>query len=605
MILRRLSLCLLVLSSVLVAPIVLSSPSQASSNGPWVDTEIDLSVSPDPFEGAGGLAAVDCATGTTCDAAGSDFNPNPLAVTGDATTWGYGNASNVDLVDAPSTLLAGSIFGISCWAYGECVAVGNDGNGQPLVLEGNPATWTLSEATELSLAGTPSDGGGGGELNSVSCVSSSWCVAVGSDDNGQPIVLTGNPTSWNSIYEISLMDPSFNGTPTTGTLQSVSCVSETFCVAVGDDQNYEPDVVWGDPTSWVPADVYESPDIAVYEGVSCTSETFCVAVGYDDSDFPVLETGDPSTWSTITPAQLVDVVTGSGGLDAVTCTSETNCVAVGGIGGYPGEPLIYSGDPSTWTSSSGLEITLSSPDWSGGGLNAVSCTGPSTCVAVGYADNNGGYPGPLSVVEVPSVTTSFLQYPVTYLAGGGTGTLPATNYEPPYGTFSVASGSSLTRAGYTFSGWSDGTSVYQPGATYTMGFGPVTFTALWTPVATPVNTPTTTTTTTPSTHLRASVYFPFNKYYLISSAQRSLKSFAVLIARSGVRSFTVVGSTDLFGSEAYNYPLSDHRAHVVSAFLLQQLALLGVTDVVFHDLGVGISRSGPTYTSNRRTVVSD
>jgi uncharacterized repeat protein (TIGR02543 family) len=69
---------------------------------------------------------------------------------------------------------------------------------------------------------------------------------------------------------------------------------------------------------------------------------------------------------------------------------------------------------------------------------------------------------------------------VTYALGGGTGTLPTQGNVVTAGTFSVASGSGVTRTGYTFAGWNDGTTTYQPGDTYTMGASNVTLTAQWT-----------------------------------------------------------------------------------------------------------------------------
>jgi uncharacterized repeat protein (TIGR02543 family) len=70
---------------------------------------------------------------------------------------------------------------------------------------------------------------------------------------------------------------------------------------------------------------------------------------------------------------------------------------------------------------------------------------------------------------------------VTYNLGGGTGiTLPIQANVATAGTFTVYSGTNPTKAGYTFTGWSDGTLPYADGATYTMGASNVTLTAQWT-----------------------------------------------------------------------------------------------------------------------------
>ena len=71
---------------------------------------------------------------------------------------------------------------------------------------------------------------------------------------------------------------------------------------------------------------------------------------------------------------------------------------------------------------------------------------------------------------------------VTYAhnPAGGAGTLPTQPNVPTDGTFTVGSGSGLTRPGYSFVGWNDGANTYAAGATYTMGVNNVTLTAQWT-----------------------------------------------------------------------------------------------------------------------------
>ena len=66
---------------------------------------------------------------------------------------------------------------------------------------------------------------------------------------------------------------------------------------------------------------------------------------------------------------------------------------------------------------------------------------------------------------------------VTYLPGTGSGTVPTQGNVLTGGTFTVGNGAGLTKTGYTFVGWTDGTNNYAPGSTYTMGTGNVTLTA--------------------------------------------------------------------------------------------------------------------------------
>ena len=71
---------------------------------------------------------------------------------------------------------------------------------------------------------------------------------------------------------------------------------------------------------------------------------------------------------------------------------------------------------------------------------------------------------------------------ITYAVGtGGTGYPPTQSAQLEGTSFLVASGSSLSRNGYGFNGWSDGRFIYQPGATYYVGpvGSPITLTAQW------------------------------------------------------------------------------------------------------------------------------
>ena len=68
---------------------------------------------------------------------------------------------------------------------------------------------------------------------------------------------------------------------------------------------------------------------------------------------------------------------------------------------------------------------------------------------------------------------------VTYSLSGGSGVLPIQANVAVGATFEVASGSGISRAGFAFTGWLDGTTTYLPGATYTVGATNVTLTAGW------------------------------------------------------------------------------------------------------------------------------
>ena len=81
------------------------------------------------------------------------------------------------------------------------------------------------------------------------------------------------------------------------------------------------------------------------------------------------------------------------------------------------------------------------------------------------------------VLTAQWITTS---QSVTYAANGATGAVPTQATVATAATFVIAAGSTLTKAGYTFSGWKDISGVdYAAGTTFTMGVGNVILTAQW------------------------------------------------------------------------------------------------------------------------------
>jgi hypothetical protein len=76
----------------------------------------------------------------------------------------------------------------------------------------------------LTIMPSPSPGANFNNLESVSCVTASSCVAVG--HNASTFVLSWNGMTWTSVTSPS---PGENG----GYLYSVSCVNSSWCVAVG------------------------------------------------------------------------------------------------------------------------------------------------------------------------------------------------------------------------------------------------------------------------------------------------------------------------------------------------------------------------------------
>lgn len=80
-------------------------------------------------------------------------------------------------------------------------------------------------------------------------------------------------------------------------------------------------------------------------------------------------------------------------------------------------------------------------------------------------------------VTLTAVWRAEFDYSVTYLVNGGTGDVPAAGYLA--GQTVTITNKAPTKEGYVFDGWSDGSTIYQPGNTFEMPEHDVTLTAVW------------------------------------------------------------------------------------------------------------------------------
>lgn len=99
--------------------------------------------------------------------------------------------------------------------------------------------------------------------------------------------------------------------------------------------------------------------------------------------------------------------------------------------------------------------------------DAASCTVQSS-YGKDDAVTLANYPGPQA-------------YTASFSAGTGAGTVPASISKVPGASFAAPAAAGLSRTGYDFAGWNDGTNTYAAGSTYTMGAQDVTLTAQWKP----------------------------------------------------------------------------------------------------------------------------
>jgi hypothetical protein len=231
----------------------------------------------------------------------------------------------------------------------------------------------------------------------VSCVTSVFCMKV-----GNPVTPPGpggnsafaqewNGTTWSPPLTLPTIPSA-----TASQLSGVSCVTTSYCVAVGFVRfaSAEGPLIeqWNGSAWTIVSDATTSPP-TLLNGVSCLSVSFCMASGYVTSGVPIADQWNGSTW-TSTTLTTPSAITDGNGPFSVSCASPTECMMVG-YGDAPSTqlPLVWSWNGSMWASA-----LLPLGTYSSGVMFSVSCAGASFCTAVGFAAATSG--PPRNLVEI-------------------------------------------------------------------------------------------------------------------------------------------------------------------------------------------------------------
>jgi hypothetical protein len=300
-----------------------------------------------------------------------------------------------------------ALTGVSCVSATFCMAVGESDYGldrtqEPLGLETFAERWDGSAWTVIQ---TPV-AGPNPELKTVSCASATFCVAVGENAgkgfnvrNARALVEVWNGASWT-------IQPSPAGSRSGG-LAGVSCVSSSFCVAVGtrfalaSGESYPVSVVWNGTRGKeikIPAARYHSE----LSAISCVAATRCTAVGSHSVNKtgveevrPLAERWNGRSWTIDRPPAELDRYHGrlyrnNSWLTAVSCPSRSSCLASGdaeraqqGIGAAA---YVTQWHGKRWTRAT-AGLPRHSP------FSGVSCLSSRDCYAAGQFDN-GVFPAP-------------------------------------------------------------------------------------------------------------------------------------------------------------------------------------------------------------------
>ncbi len=142
--------------------------------------------------------------------------------------WNGSSWAVVASVNPPSTS-GDELDSVSCVGPAFCMAVGTSGQGA-VAETWNGTTWTLANPV------IPSSVTGGAVLSSVSCVSTTVCETLGTGYNATPTPMVfGNQWNGSAWSLVSAATPSVSGSFPTPVIEAtgMDCVTTTWCVAVG------------------------------------------------------------------------------------------------------------------------------------------------------------------------------------------------------------------------------------------------------------------------------------------------------------------------------------------------------------------------------------
>jgi hypothetical protein len=209
---------------------------------------------------AADLTTLSCPTVTFCGAIG--LTPSQDVVTGSLTdgTW---SASDQGLQ------ASSSFYPISCSSASYCASLSQ-------AFEGNAGDNVLLQMVNGVVTGSPAPSG---HLNGISCTAASSCYVAGISTGSTQAVYAVVNGVWTPMAQPTLSTPNLE----LASLSSISCVSTTSCVAVGSmTPETSPDLtlvetltngVWAQNPSQNIGTQFNDPG-----GVSCTG-SYCQAVG--------------------------------------------------------------------------------------------------------------------------------------------------------------------------------------------------------------------------------------------------------------------------------------------------------------------------------------
>lgn len=332
------------------------------------------------------LYGISCVTKTYCIGVGSYYGSGQTV----GELWNGSTWSQLTTLNPSGT--SNDLMAVSCTSTTFCLGVGYYSTGtynQTLAETWNGTAWSTV------LPNNPGGASTNNQLASVDCLSSTYCIAVGwyclsactsTTHIDQVIIEEFTGSSWTTMTGYN------TSTSQQNQLDGVSCVTTSYCFAVG--QYYTGTYTqalgeyWNGST-WASSSLTDySTTVSMYlYSVSCVTTTFCMAVGNYFGGTPngadYAEYWDGTTWNS--ENALPNPGPSGNLLSSVDCTSITTCVAAADYtnagGTIQASALEYAGgswsvDPNVPNTSSTLKNYVFT----------VSCTDEGTfCAMSGLA----------------------------------------------------------------------------------------------------------------------------------------------------------------------------------------------------------------------------
>jgi hypothetical protein len=383
--------------------------------------------------GSATTMSVSCPSAGNCSAGGvyTDSSDHQQVFLVNETDGTWGTAFEVPGTAALNQIGYAFINSVSCPSAGHCSAGGSyedaSGNTQAFVVNETNGHW----GTAIEVPGTAALNTYFASVASVSCAAVGYCAAAGSYLDAsfeyQAFVVNEAGGKWGTAIEVpgtaALNVTGEEGPGYAGTT-SVSCVTASYCGAVGDytyatsptssTNTEEAFVATERQSTWhtavevpgTPIPMHRRTEIA---SVSCTAPGDCSAGGYyagggTTEAFVVTETGGHWGRATEVPGIAALNTRGEAEITSVSCATPGNCSAAGyySNGTYTQEAFVVDQTGGTWGSAIEVPGTAVLNTEGFGSVTSVSCAPAGSCSAGGYYQDDSGHEQAFVVSQTPS-----------------------------------------------------------------------------------------------------------------------------------------------------------------------------------------------------------